>query len=197
MEYGPLYAGTYGFKQMDNINGQLWEIFPNTGRYRRIPVLPQGDVPLDTGIRNIPLSQLQDVAGVTRTFNEAYPAWYEGDALASHSGDVFTVMNSNENRDLVQSFKIPVRSPLVTALAGQVQVHSYLLAKIENQGNTFWLQANTEYPERDTELAITCTRKPVVTTVPKTAIQSKWDDTSKTLNLRLNHKLGAVEISLR
>ena len=28
VEYGPLYAGTYGFRKMRNIDGQLWEFFP-------------------------------------------------------------------------------------------------------------------------------------------------------------------------
>ena len=46
VEYGPLYAATYGFRKMGNIDGQLFEFFPNTGRYYFIPVLPQGNEPL-------------------------------------------------------------------------------------------------------------------------------------------------------
>jgi hypothetical protein len=197
VEYGPLYAGTYGFKTMGGIHGQLWELFPNTGRYHRIPVLPQGDVPLAPGITNLPLSSLQDPAAVTATFNAAYPAWYAGDAFASHSGDLYTVMNGNENQDLPQTFSIPVGPDLVTSFSGTVQVHSYVLAKREDQGAAFWLQANTEYPDRDTELAFVCSRQPIVTAVPAAAANSTWDPATRTLRLRLQHRDGAVEVTLR
>ena len=55
-EYGPPYAATYGFRKMGPIDGQLWEFFPNTGRYYFIPVLPQGNEPLAPGVRNPPVS---------------------------------------------------------------------------------------------------------------------------------------------
>ena len=198
VEYGPLYAGTYGFKKMKNIDGQLWEIFPNSGRYHFIPVLPQGDVPLGPGIKNVPVSQLQDVAAVKALFDAAYPAWYEGDAFAGRAGDSITVMNGNENQDEVQSYKIPVQSELVTALSGKVQVHSYVLAKVEDQGKRFWLQANTEYPERDMELSITCSRKPAWQIAPAAAAkEASWDDATKALKLRLSHQDGAVEVEVR
>jgi hypothetical protein len=198
VEYGPLYAGTYGFKKMGNINGQLWELFPNTGRYHFIPVLPQGDVPLGPGIRNLPVSQLQDVAAVKALFDAAYPAWYEGDAFASRSGDAITIMNANENQDEVQSYKIPLQTELATVIAGKVHVHSYLLAKIEDQGKRFWLQANTEYPDRDTELSLTCSRKPAWHIEPAAAAkEAAWDEAAKILTLRLSHKDGAVEVELK
>ncbi|MCY3017574.1 MAG: hypothetical protein NTW87_00885 [Planctomycetota bacterium] len=198
VEYGPLYAGTYGFKKMKNIDGQLWEIFPNTGRYHFIPVLPQGDVPLGPEIKNVPVSQLQDVAAVKALFDATYPAWYDGDAFAGRAGDTITVMNGNENQDEAQSYKIPVQSELVTTLSGKIQVHSYVLAKVEDQGKRFWLQANTEYPERDTELSITCSRKPEWKVQPvSAATEAVWDEAAKSLKLRLSHKGGGVEVELR
>ena len=49
---------------MGHIDGQLWEFFPNTGRYYFIPVLPQGNEPLGRGVTNLPVSA---VAGSRRT----------------------------------------------------------------------------------------------------------------------------------
>lgn len=197
VEYGPLYAGTYGFKKMEKIDGQLWEIFPNTGRYHRIVVLPQGDVPLAPGIRNVPVSQLQTVEAVKATFDGAYPGLYVGDAFVERTGDTLVVMNGNENLEEAQSFKAPVGTGLVTAWSGRVQVHSYVLAKVEDQGKRFWLQANTEYPERPTELAISCTRKPECQITPAAAGSAQWDAATSVLNLKLAHQDGAVEVELK
>jgi hypothetical protein len=197
VEYGPLFAGTYGFRIMGNIDGQLWEILPNTGRYHRIVVLPQGDLPLGPGIRNVPVSQLQDVAAVKKAFDAAYPAWYEGDAFAERAGDTLVVMNAHENLDEAQSFKIPLQTGLVTGVSGKVQVHSYVLAKIEDQGQRFWLQANTEYSDRPTALAISCARQPEVRISPATGGSARWDAAAGVLTLSLSHADGAVDVELK
>lgn len=195
LEYGPLYAGTYGFRSMGNIHGQLWELFPNTGRYGFIPVLPQGDIPLAPHIRNLPLSACQDEAVVRRTFDAAHPAWYEGDAFASRCGDVLTVMNSHENTDQAQGFRIPLTASPVTTLAGKVQVHAYMLAKVE--GQRLWLQANSEHADRPTTLALTCSRKPAWELSPADAGTATWDEAGKVLDLQLDHRAGAVEVTIR
>jgi len=196
-EYGPLFAGTYGFKKMGNIDGQLWEFFQNTGRYRFIPVLPQGDVPINKTIRNIPVSQLQDTRKVREVFAAAYPDWYEGDAFVQHAGDTLTVLNGNENTDEVQSFAVPLEAGLVTRLAGKVEVHSYVLAQVQAKGKRFWLQANSEYAVRPTRLSLTCSRKPDWEITPAAAGEALWDEASKRLTVVLEHQDGAVEIVLK
>ena len=194
-EYGPLYAATYGFRQMGNIDGQLWEFFPNTGRYYFIPVLVQGNEPLGAGVKNLGLSQLQDVAKVRELFNATYPANYEGDAFVTRVGHTITILNSRENEDVTESFSLPRLARGVETLAGKVAPHSYIVAKIEDGGNRLWLQANTEYPERDTVLALTCPAEPRCTVAPATAArESRWDAASRTLHLRLAHAAGAVEV---
>lgn len=198
VEYGPLYAGTYGFRKMGNIDGQLWEFFPNTGRYYYIPVLVQGNEPLGAGLRNVPLSELQDTAKVTETFNAAYPARHEGDALVCVIGDTITVQNTRENEDVTESYSVPLKRDWLVSLSGRVAPHSYLVGKIEDEGRRLWLQANTEYPERDTGLAIRCSRKPEWQIEPASAAkEASWDEAAKTLTLRLSHKDGAVEVELR
>ena len=197
-EYGPLFAATYGFRKMGNIEGQLFEFFPNTGRYYFIPALVQGNEKLGNGIRNLPLSQLQDQTKVQEIFNAAYPAWYEGDAFVCRVGDTLTVMNSRENEDVTENYSVPLVAGPVTKLAGKIAPHSYLVGKVENKGAQLWLQANTEYPERDTALEIQCARKPIVQIEPAAAAkQSDWDEAAKILKLRLVHLQGAVEVLLK
>ena len=198
VEYGPLYAGTYGFRKMGDIDGQLWEFFPNTGRYYYIPVLVQGNEPLAPAIRNLPVSELQEVERVTATFNAAYPAWYEGDALVTRAGDTLTVLNSRENEDVSESYATPLRAGPVTRLAGRIGPHSFLVGKIEDSGRALWLQANTEYPDRDTQLSVSCSRRPEWTVEPASASrEASWNEAEKTLNLRLSHREGAVEVTLK
>jgi hypothetical protein len=195
-EYGPLYAGTYGFRTMGGIDGQLWEFFPNTGRYHFIPVLPQGNAPLGGGIRNVPVSELQSVDRVKALFNAAYPSWYEGDAFVARAGSTLTVLNSRENEDVAESYSIPIGDGTVARLAGRIGPHAYLVARL-GAGGTLWLQANTEYPDRDTGLVLTCARRPVWRVAPETAaLGAAWDDAAHTLTLRLAHADGAVEVTV-
>jgi hypothetical protein len=197
-EYGPLFAATYGFRKMGNIDGQLWEFFPNTGRYYFIPVLVQGNEPLGPGVRNLGISQLQDVAKVREIFNAAYPATYEGDAFVIRVGHTITVLNSRENEDVAESFSIPLPARGVGTIAGKVGPHAYVVAKIEDHGDRLWLQANSEYPERDTVLALNCPREPGLRIEPRSAVRDfRWDDATKTLHLRLSHGQGAVEVEVK
>ncbi len=198
VEYGPLYAGTYGFRKMGNIDGQLFEFFPNTGRYYFIPVLPQGNEPLAVGVRNLPVSELQDTAKVTETFNAAYPKFYDGDACVWRVGDTLAVMNSHENEDVTESYSLPLAAGAVTKLSGKIAPHSYLIGKIENRGGQLWLQMNTEYPDRDAELTFACSRKPDVKIEPASAAkQNDWDASAGTLKLRLSNQQGAVEVEIK
>ncbi len=198
VEYGPLYAATYGFAKMGNIDGQLWEFFPNTGRYYYIPVLPQGNEPISPGVKNLPVSELQTVEQVHKLFDAAYPRWYDGDATVTLVGDTITVMNGNENTDVTQTYSVPLKGALAKTLAGKIGPHAYLLGKIENQGKQLWLQANTEYPDRDTELSITCSARPEWQVEPAAAGKvAAWDESTKTLNLHLSHQQGAVEVTLK
>ena len=196
VEYGPLYAGTYGFRNMGTTDGQLFEYFPNSGRYFFIPVLMQGDHPLAPGITNVPLSQLQDPAAVTRIFDAAYPAVAEGSALTTVVGDTLTVLNSHENEDVPEIFSVPFAGDPVLAVEGTIQPHSYLVGHRERQG--MWVMGNTEYSDRESRWSFHCTRRPQVKAIPTTGLISEtWDVTTKTCAVVLSHKTGAVELELQ
>ncbi len=113
-------------------------------------------------------------------------------------GHTITVLNSRENEDVTESFSIPCLALGVENFAGRVGPHAYIVAKIEDRGDRLWLQANSEYPERDTVLALTCPREPGWQIEPPSAIrEGRWDDATKTLHLRLSHRQGAVELEVK
>lgn len=198
MEYGPLYAGTYGFQRMSSIDGQLWELFPNTGRFYYIPALVQGDQPLAPAIRNIPLSRLQKTEDVKRLFEAAYPKWYDGDALACVVGNTITVQNTHENVDITQTFSIPLNRGTFQLVAGNVAPHAYLVGGLEDNNRRLWLSSNGEYSDRPVQLAIKCQSKPQWHVEPAAALTAmNWDATAMTLTLGYTHAHGAVEISVR
>jgi len=197
MEYGPLYAGTYGFGKMGNIDGQLWEFFPNTGRYYYIPVLPQGKEPLGAGVQILPVSQLQSVAEVKRAFDAAYPSWYEGTALVTIVGDTITILNSNENQDVTESWSLPMHRGGITRMAGKIGPHAYVVGKFQADGQ-LWLQSNAEYPDRQTEIVLTCEHKPEWSVAPAAGTKTaQWDEASKSLHLCIAHPCGAVEVNVK
>ena len=198
--YGPLYAATYGFRMMNHIHGQLFEFFPNTGRYYFIPVLPQGNEPINAKIKSLPVSELQDVAAVKKLFDDSYPRWYDGDAWVIQNNKTFCIMNSNENDPIVQNYSVKVSDKgLVVSMSGDIAVHSYALAASENNDNTFWFMSNTEYPDKYlSKVSFTCSRKPEWTITPASAEKSaKWDMATKVLTVELDHVQGAADVVLK
>ncbi len=196
-QYWPLYAGTYGFKSVDVIAGELMEFFPNTGRYYYIPFLPQGQRQLADNIKTLPLSKLSDKDEVSSVFNVAYPKWYDGDALIALVGDTLTIMNSNENIDSEQSYVLPLngRGQFI-AVSGKINTHSYVMGKFEGGNKKLWLQANAEYLERNTEIEISCDAMPQFKAVPQDGADIKWNASTGKLVCSLSHKDGAVEVEI-
>lgn len=196
-QYHGLYAGTYGFKPMGVHPGELYEFFPNTGRYHYIPFLPQGKVELGEGIDLLPLSGLMHAEKVRQVFNSRYPSWYDGDALVGLVGDTLTVLNSNENLDERQDYQLPlVDRGLFKSIGGTIEVHSYLVGKFKDDNRSLWMQVNSEYAEREMQLSVSCEREPDVRVTPAQALLSKeWNN--GTLELRLSHAYGVAELELR
>ena len=143
------------------------------------------------------MSQLQDLGRVTEVFGAAYPRWYEGEALVCRIGDTLTVQNSHENEDITESFAVPLTTGWLTRLSGTVGPHAYVMGKCEDQGRRLWLQANTEYPDRETVLNIGCARRPELQVRPPAAGKAaRWDEAAKILSLHLGHQQGAVEVTV-
>jgi hypothetical protein len=196
-QYHALYAGTYGFRPMGSHPGELYEFFPNTGRYHYIPFLPQGRVELSPSTELMPLSRLMEVDTVRSVFNSRYPSWYEGDALVGLVGDTLTVLNSNENFDERQQYHLPLvdRGPF-KAISGTIEVHSYLVGKFKDNNRSLWLQINAEYPEREMQLNLACSHQPELSVQPAEAVISRRMNNG-VLELRLSHAHGVIEIEAR
>lgn len=197
-QYKALYEGTYGFRDIGLYPGTLMEFFPNTGRYYYFPLFPQGAVSLGNGIETVPLSQLLDPVAVRARFDAAYPQFYDGATLVNLVGDTLAVMNSNENLDETESYLLPLTNRgLFTAIAGTIEPHAYLMGKFKERNRRLWLQANAEYPERDTQIVISCTREPLAIVSPANAlVSSSWNAATGDLQLTLSHADGAVEVLL-
>ncbi|MCX6962624.1 MAG: hypothetical protein NTZ08_09275 [Verrucomicrobia bacterium] len=198
-EWEALFRGTYGFRDVGVHPGTLMEFFPNTGRFYFIPVLPQGKRDLGPGVEVLPLSRFKTEASVKQTFDAAYPAWYSGNAFVAEVADTLTVLNSCENSDETQTYDVPLKNRGgFEKISGKIGPHAYLVGKFENKNKSFWLQSNTEYPERDTELEIQLKSKPQVKITPDSAaLKNTWNPTTRTLSLRLSHKDGAVNLEIQ
>jgi hypothetical protein len=200
--YGPytaLYSSTYGFDQK---GADIYEYFPNTGRYYYFPLLPYGTEELKRGDGSeVPLVNMSDMADkkkVKEAFDNAYKKEYDGDALVTMPGEKVFIINTNENKDITQSYRIknPGNTKLLS-LEGKIGPHAYLIGKGENDGRSFWMQANTAYPDRDTELKFECIAEPDVKVVPASGlIKSEWDKKTGALDITLSHAEGAVEVTL-
>jgi hypothetical protein len=200
-EWKPLYEGTYGFRDYKEIPGTLMEFFPNTGRYHYFPVLPQGNVDLGKGIQSLPLSELSDPSVVKARFDDAYPEWYQGDALVNLVADTLTVLNSHENLDLTESYSVPLpHRGNFLEISGTIRPHAYVMGKFEDGNQRLWLQANTEYFERGdtTELTLLCKHQPQVQVTPEMAAKvNHWDAATGKLTLHLSHDDGPVEVEVQ
>jgi hypothetical protein len=202
--YGPLFNATYGFETMTNpvtVGGELWEYFPNTGRYGYIPVLPQGNVTWPNGISitNLALTLLQTTQAVLQAFNSAYPTnWYNGNALVFLVGDTFTVLNSWENMDNQQSYDVPLNYGPFQRITGTIEVYSYLIGKREGTAGdeSLWMQMDAELTNRPALVSVVCSRQPFCQVTPADALTSlQWTNNSLTLNL--SQASGAVQVMLQ
>jgi len=144
-------------------------------------------------------NQLHDWVDTDGTAFEVPPGsgkWYDGDALVCRVGETLTVLNSRENEDVTESFAVPLKRGPLAAISGTIGPHAYMVGRIEEGGRRLWLQANSEYPDRDTRLSIAWSHKPRWQVVPVSATrEARWDEQARRLVLRLSHKDGAVEVT--
>ena len=209
-DYWPLYAGTYGFRDLHfkDVNGKAitahserFAFFPTTGRYGYFPVLPYPVKSLENlagrPIQNVAFEDLNTVAKVKTVFDQAYPQRIQGGALAITVGDLITVISGHENDDTKESFTVPLdRQRIIKTLAGQIGAQTYLVGKFEDGNRRLWFQANSEY-DVDLPLTFTCDAKPVIQELTSNKLKSvHWDEAKKQLLLVINTKDGAVEFNI-
>jgi len=170
------------------------EFIPNNSRYGIVCLLPPGAPCLGKQAQTVPQAHLLDPVKAKVLFDGAYPQRFRGDAFMWECDGTVIVTVSHENQDTSQTFVMPLGPGLVLELSGSLGVHQYLVGKIAKDGQSFWFQANGEYPERDIVLAITCARKPELRIEPEASgLEVRWEEATKKLHLRLALQQGAVE----
>lgn len=200
-QYGPflpLYENTYGLRE----HGEVYELIPNTGRYYFIPILPMGSKPREDW-KTVPISiateegKGPDAVDVKALFDPLYPPFYEGEAFLAHVGETVVVLNSHENKDVAESFRVEFPDRFVRSLQGRVEPHAYLTGRHRSGG--FWMQCNVQYRERTISLTLECASEPHVNVEPVAALTSaEWDEASGRLHVVLapSNCPGAIEIDV-
>lgn len=173
------------------------ELIPNNSRYGIVCLLPPGAACLNPKAENVPLAELQDPDKALARFNRAYPQRFAGDAFMWACDGTVIVTDTHENRDIPQTFTLPLPPGVVRELRGTIGVHQYLIGKREQEGARFWFQTNSERPDRDLALKLSCSRRPNVRVAPEGAGKEvRWDEAAQILTLRLSHLQGAAEVTV-
>jgi len=219
--YAPLYRATYGIREFvareevpseDNEDynayaptGCRYELIPNTGRYYCIPILPYpaGDIGGDA-VREVSIDDLQEMSAVKSLYEISYPPRYGGDAWAVLVGDKVFVTNNHENRNIVQTFDVPLDGGgNITRIVGRAIPHAYIMGRRMDGDDAFWLQANANYKGpytdgRTTRITFTCKQRPQIAVTPTdAAVDVTWHADRHELTLILSHESGAVEAQVR
>ena len=174
------------------------EIIPDNSRYGIVCLLPDGATNLPHHTRIIPQGEFRDTAHAKEIFAAAYPQRFGGSAFTWECDGTIIVTDSNENLDVAQNFAATLNRGPVRSLKGTVGLHEYLIGKMSRDGNSFWFQANGEFPDREIALTIFCPRKPEIKIEPQNAaITNEWNETAKELHLGLSFRSGAVEAEIK
>jgi hypothetical protein len=173
------------------------DLIPNDSRYGIVPFLPAGTTAARGGARLVAQRELLDPSRAKALFDVAYPARFSGDAFMWACDGTVIAMATRENETVTQRFAMSLGTGVVQRIEGAIGTHQYVLGK-QGAGGAFWFQTNGEYPDRAVEVSIVCARKPDWHVDPLvSADEERWDEPTKTLHLRLNHRLGAVEVELK
>ena len=132
----------------------------------------------------------------TAIFEKAYPKKAQGSAFTWRCDGTIIVTNSEENKDVMQTYEMPIGTGFVQSFRGQMGVHQFLIAKEGKQD--FWFQVNGEYRDRIMHVALRCRQEPSIKIAPVTAGRKVfWNPSSSCLELELSIAEGAVEVTVR
>ncbi|MFH1006253.1 MAG: hypothetical protein V1800_01960 [Candidatus Latescibacterota bacterium] len=123
-----LYQGTYGLDHP-------FEMIPATGRYGWIPLLSPHTSPEELAryAALIHANSFQTPEAARAYFDGMVPAKSEGTACAIFAGKVQVITNHHENRDIQESFCIPLNGPFLR-LEGELAVNGYVIIQQQESG---------------------------------------------------------------
>ncbi|MGD1103246.1 MAG: glycosyl hydrolase family 98 C-terminal domain-containing protein [Terriglobia bacterium] len=140
--YRPLYGGSTPDEEIMSRDLSP-DLFPRTGRYYFLPVLPKLAPPTSHSLfpNIIVPNQFADAERERAYFDKLYPAESSGRALVLHINGAWFVTNPHENQNLAEDFRF--RTALGSSgveLSGRLEPHSFLLVKADEQ--KLYLQAS-------------------------------------------------------
>lgn len=118
------------------------ELFPKQLRYFYLPFVTDRKESF-SGYRIINAAEVAKPDDMNRILNAFYPKWFDGDAYVTHTGKAYVIMNSMENTDKSQWYRIDVPaedSAAVTCIEGSVGLWQF--AVISFDGSKMYLHAN-------------------------------------------------------
>ncbi len=141
-----LYRPLYGGSTPDEVimkNDLSPDLFPRTGRYYFLPVLPKlAPAATHSLFPNIIVPhEFPDAESERAYFDKLYLLESTGQALVIHIDDAWFVTNWHENQNIAQDFRFhPAPDLTAVELSGVLQPHSLLLVRVK--GKKLYLQAN-------------------------------------------------------
>jgi hypothetical protein len=170
------------------------EFIPNESRYGILTLLPPEARPLRSETMMIPQQEMKDPERVA-LMEKAYPKVSQGKAFTWRCDGTIIVTNSEENKDVVQAYEMPLQKGMVTALRGEMGVHQFLIGK--ESRDSLWFQVNGEYRDRPVKLALQCKQELGIMIQPEAAKKAvHWNPSTGWLELELAITEGAVEVTL-
>ncbi len=145
-DWGDTWTGGIMRTAFQNLYGITHEreILPRQMRYFFLPVVTNEP----SAFSHLTTVQLEDIKtpdDMNRALNPLYPKWFDGNAYVTCLGGNYCIMNSQENFDESQYFRVPVKSrdgspSPVALIEGSIGLWQYIFAYSEN-GQT-WLHCN-------------------------------------------------------
>jgi hypothetical protein len=181
-----IFQGTYGIRHPS-------ELIPDSGRYYFIPFLPVICDKPPEGLKLFKINEFSSPEEVKSFFDSLYPAFYEGDAFLVKVGNLLVVMNSRENENIDQSFKLPINAGNIKSFEGKLPPHSYVVGKVRDGGILLLLNGRAE---RETKIKFASLQKLSFEISPSQAlVNSEWKDGE--LTLTISHKFGSVQVEIK
>lgn len=193
MDYGTmrtLYEGAYGIRQP-------FQMIPSTSKYFWIPLVSkwtQASI-LQSFPDQISAETFSTTEAVTKHLNKHYVSRERGDAWVIELDGKMIIMNSHENRDIDQTFGVPMEGT-IKKISGRLGVNGYMLAQKVSDG--FWLHLNGRAGRNQlVELSILEKPHQIVVTPERALARSSWDATNRRLVLEFLLVKEAVSVGIR
>jgi hypothetical protein len=190
------YSGAYEFIQKLyalEARGDR-EFIPNESRYGMLTLLPPEAKPLHPETTMIQQREMKEPASIA-IFEKAYPKVSPGKAFTWRCDGTIIVTNSEENKDVMQTYDLPLQTGLIQQIKGEIGVHQFLIGK--ESKDDFWFQVNGEYRDRPVRVTLQCKQELGIIIRPKSAKQKMlWNPSTRCVELELSIAEGAVEVTV-